>query len=363
MKLFLKNCWYVGAWSSDLNTAILARRILGTPILMYRTSDGTPVAFLDRCPHRLVPLSAGSRVGDTIRCGYHGMVFGPDGRCQHIPGQLQIPDTARVRTFPICEQHGLVWIWAGESSLADPELIPNVPWTALVDWAAATGYTYVRADYRLLTDNLLDLSHENYIHYGTIGNEAEETIAAYPVTVRLVDGRVLHACRTMPNIAPPPMFAMMMQTSERINRWQNAIWTAPSINITDVGAQPVSAGQDGAFIARILHLLTPETETSTHYFWAHCRKFRQKDQQLTASILAAHQRTFDEDKDMLELQQKSVSESGQSVPTLALRVDEAPLRARRILNSLIKEEASAPNRVLPKLQHLIADEPAYETIP
>jgi phenylpropionate dioxygenase-like ring-hydroxylating dioxygenase large terminal subunit len=360
--LFLKNCWYVSAWSGELGAATVARRILDTPVLLYRTGAGVPVAFLDRCPHRLVPLSAGSRVGDSIRCGYHGMVFGPDGRCQHIPGQQQIPDTARVSRFPVCERHGLVWIWMGDGTLADPELIPMVPWAAADGWAAASGYTFVQADYRLLTDNLLDLSHENYIHHLTIGNEEEETIASYPVKVRVEDGRVLHACRLMSNIAPPLMFAMMMQTSERINRWQDAIWTAPAINITDVGARPVSTGSEGAFVARILHLLTPESGTSTHYFWAHCRQFRQNDEALTESILAAHRRTFDEDKQMLELQQKSISECGQSVPAVALRVDEAPLRARRILNTLIKEEASAPNQVMPKLQYLIAEGPAHEAV-
>ena len=167
---------------------------------------------------------------------------------------------------------------------------------------------------------------------------------------------MVHARRDMPNILPPSMFAMMMEDSGRIDRWQTAIWTAPGLNITDVGARPVDGRTEQAFIARVLHLLTPESRSSTHYFWAHCRKFRLREPQLTALITEAHRRTFD-DKQILELQQRSLEETGATVPKIALRVDEAPLRARRILNTLIKEEA-ATSHALPKIQRLLADAPA-----
>lgn len=360
--MFLRNCWYVAGWSSELAASKVSRRILDQPVLLFRTRLQQPVAFLDRCPHRLVPLSAGSLVGDSIRCAYHGMVFGPDGWCQHIPGQDKIPDTARATTFPVCERHGLVWIWTGQSDLADPDLIPHVPWAALDDWAAAPGYTHVSADYRLLNDNLLDLSHETYIHGSTIGNEDGETIADYGPKVSVVESRVVRAHREMPNIAPPPMFAMMMQSSGRINRWQTAIWSAPGLNITDVGAQPLAGKPEDAFVSRILHLLTPETGTSTHYFWAHCRKFRVDDAQLTASITAAHHRTFGEDKEILELQQRSLVETGATVPKVALRVDDAPLRARRILSTLLKEEEGTTSWVLPKIPQLIPKEQPFAPV-
>jgi len=360
ISVFLRNCWYVGAWADELAgaDAKLTRRILNEPVLLWRTRQRELVAFLDQCPHRLVPLSAGTRVGDAIQCGYHGMTFGPDGRCVHIPGQEKIPDTARVTTYPVCERHGLIWIWMGQRDLVDEELIPNIPWALLENWSAAPGYTHVSADYRLLTDNLLDLSHENYIHGGTIANSAEETIAAYPVKVSVSDRQVLRAHREMSNILPPPMFAMMMGAAGRIDRWQTAIWTAPALNITDVGAYAVGGRREDAFVARILHMLTPETQASTHYFWAHCRKFRLEDSALTASITAAHHRTFDEDKEMLELQQRSLTETGASVPKVALRVDEAPLRARRLLSALIKKEEETPSRVMPKIENIFSEERA-----
>ena len=353
--MFLMKCWYVAAWPGELPVdGMLRRRILGQPVLLYRTKDGRPAALLDRCPHRLVPLSAGVRQGDHIRCGYHGMAFSADGRCVHIPGQADIPRSAAATAFPIVERHGLIWIWMGGAADSDPELIPDLPWMTLANWTASTGYTHVAGDYRLLSDNLLDLSHENYIHQATIANDEEETIADYPVRVS-VEGKVIRAHRDMPDIAPPPFFRILAGSDDRIDRWQTAIWTAPSLNMTDVGARPAGRADETPLVSRVLHLLTPETERSTHYFWAHNRNFRQADTELTRNIVAAHVRTFDEDKAMIELQQHELDESGLTVPKFALRVDDAPLRARRILSALIRQEAEGEGAVVDRGQKLIPD--------
>ncbi len=361
--MFLTNCWYVAAWPSEiLSGAMLTRRILDQPVLLYRTAGGSPVAFLDRCPHRLVPLSAGTLVGDAVRCGYHGMVFGPDGRCVEIPGQASIPSSACARTFPTTERHGHVWIWMGEPALADAALVPHVPWPALDSWTPATGYTHVAADYRLLTDNLLDLSHENYIHADSIGNEEEETIASFSVRIQTEGGRLVRCHRDMPGIIPPPFFRLMMGSNGRIDRWQTAIWTAPGVNMTDVGARPVGAGREQTFVTRVLHLLTPETERSTHYFWSHSRNFRHDEAALTDAIADGLRRTFDEDKAMLEMQQAQMYDARASVPQIALKVDDAPLRARRLLATLIKEEQAAGTTTLAKEQLLIPDQDALEPV-
>ncbi|MBP7336531.1 aromatic ring-hydroxylating dioxygenase subunit alpha [Niveispirillum sp.] len=356
--MFLKNCWYVAAWPHELPIGhFLARRILDQPVLLYRTGTGDPAALLDRCPHRLVPLSAGRRTGDIIRCGYHGMAFKPDGTCVHIPGQDSIPPNANATAFPLVERFGLVWIWMGDKALADADLVPDLPWLTLPHWTSSTGYTHVMGDYRLLSDNLLDLSHETYIHQATIGNGEEESIADYPVRVT-VDGKVIRAHREMPDITPPPFFKLLAGGGDdRIDRWQTAIWTAPAVNMTDVGVRPVGAGLDKTLVSRVLHLLTPETERSTHYFWAHNRNFRLDDAELTDRIIAAHQRTFDEDKDIVERQQKELDDSGLSVPKFALRVDDAPLRARRLLATLIRQEGEAGSAAstLARGQHLIPD--------
>lgn len=360
--MFLKNSWYVAAWPHELpRDGFMTRRILDQPLLLYRTSANEPAALLDRCPHRLVPLSAGTRNGDVVQCGYHGMRFDPQGNCIFIPGQTQIPSNASATTFPIVERHGLVWIWMGDADAADPAFIPDLPWLTLPNWTASTGYTHVACDYRLLSDNLLDLSHETYIHQATIGNEEKETIADYPVKVR-VDGNVIRAHREMPDITPPPFFRALAGNDHRIDRWQTAIWTAPAINMTDVGAKPIGGTESDTMVSRILHLLTPETERSTHYFWSHNRNFRQNDDELTKVVIDAHYRTFDEDKEMVELQQKELDDTGISVPKFALRVDDAPLRARRLLAAMIRQENDGGVIALAKGQQLIPDPDALTPV-
>ncbi len=79
----------------------------------YRKLDGTPVALEDACWHRLVPLSIGTLQGDDVRCGYHGMVFGPNGRCTHMPTQETINPSACVRAFPIEQRHRFLWVFLG----------------------------------------------------------------------------------------------------------------------------------------------------------------------------------------------------------------------------------------------------------
>lgn len=338
--MFLKNCWYVGAFVSELDDdAVVSRRILSRRVLFYRTAEGSPVAMLDQCPHRLVPLSIGRRIDDNIHCAYHGLVFGSDGQCVHIPGQARIPSSARVQTFAVIERYGHVWIWMGDPALANPATIPEIPWIIDPHWGVVSGYLHFDANYTLVTDNLLDLSHETYIHEGTIGNQTSETIADYPLKITVRDGQGVAAAREMINIDPPPWFAMMLDHVGRIDRWQTAIWMAPSYNMTDTGAAPSGTDRHGGYIGRILHLLTPETETSTHYFWSVSRNRRIDDHGLSADVEAAVYRTFEEDRAVLELQQRELIETGLAVPKLAIEVDNAPLRARRILNAYLKQEA------------------------
>jgi len=76
---YLRNAWYMAGWSDEVGTALLRRRLLGEPILLFRKEDGTAAALTDRCPHRFAPLSAGTRDGDTVRCAYHGLAFDAAG--------------------------------------------------------------------------------------------------------------------------------------------------------------------------------------------------------------------------------------------------------------------------------------------
>jgi phenylpropionate dioxygenase-like ring-hydroxylating dioxygenase large terminal subunit len=108
------NCWYVAATSDEVGRDLLARRLLGTEVVLYRAGSGDVVAMEDRCVHRAYPLSAGRLDGDRLVCGLHGFVYDPDGTCVDVPSQENVPHGACVRTYRVHEQPPFVWIWLGE---------------------------------------------------------------------------------------------------------------------------------------------------------------------------------------------------------------------------------------------------------
>lgn len=344
--MWLRNCWYVAAHARDVTHALLARRILNEPIIFWRNHAGTVAALKDRCPHRLVPLSAGTLVGDDVQCGYHGMRFGADGACVAVPGQDGVPQSARVRAYPVVERHGLIWIWMGAAELADADLVPDIHWMQAPGWVASIGYHHMRADYRLVGDNLLDLSHESFLHTRTIG---DNVVVNTPVQVDVADGMVVRAHREMPNIESPPFFALLLGNDSRIDRRQTAVYHPPGTHITVVSIQAAGQPRESALESRAIHLLTPETETTTHYHWGFARSYRLEDETITEAIRVATMHTFDEDAAMLALQQAGINEEEEGpFPRLALRVDAGPIQGRRLLASLIarEQETGAPLKIV-----------------
>jgi phenylpropionate dioxygenase-like ring-hydroxylating dioxygenase large terminal subunit len=170
--MLLRNSWYVAASDAEIGSKPLARTILGEPVVLFRTGAGAPVVFEDRCPHRHLPLSMGKLVGDELQCHYHGLRFAPDGRCVRIPGQDHIPAGAKAKTYPLVERYHWIWIWMGDPARADPAAIPDFHWLDDANWGAKSAYLHVDANWQLIVDNLLDLTHLAFVHETTIGNAA-----------------------------------------------------------------------------------------------------------------------------------------------------------------------------------------------
>ncbi|MDP6175390.1 MAG: Rieske 2Fe-2S domain-containing protein, partial [Rhodospirillales bacterium] len=157
--MFLRNAWYCAALSHEITQEPKGRIFLNEPVVMYRTQDGTLVALDDRCCHRRVPLSKGQTVGDNLRCMYRGFLFEPSGKLIWVPGDAKIPADAGQRSYPIHEKHGWAWIWMGDPELADPAKVPTFHWDDAPGWAAFGDCMDMEADYLMMVDNLLDLSH------------------------------------------------------------------------------------------------------------------------------------------------------------------------------------------------------------
>ena len=332
--MFMTNCWQVAAYSAEVSRSLLKRRLVGEGVILFRTGAGEVVAMQDRCPHRYVPLSLGCLDGDMVQCGYHGLRFDATGACVHVPGQATIPPKARVRVYPVVEKYTFVWIWLGDPERADPALVPDFHWMDDPEWAIAEGYHRVNADYRFLVDNLLDLSHETFVHPETIGNAA---VADSPASVKVIERKTVRVHRDMLGCEAPPQFVALAGFAGKIDRWHTTLYTPPGFCVIEVGAVPAGSGDRSAgFEARILNLITPETERSSHYFWAHARNIRRDDPALTATIRRSIVETFDQDKAVLEAQQVESDAVGSIDPGVALKVDLGPMQGRSVLKAALR---------------------------
>ncbi|HEY8579293.1 MAG TPA: Rieske 2Fe-2S domain-containing protein, partial [Beijerinckiaceae bacterium] len=157
---FPLNAWYAAAWDYEVKRELLARTVCNKKIVFWRRSDGTAAALEDACWHRLLPLSLGRLQGDEVVCGYHGLVFDGHGRCTKMPSQETLNPSACVRSYPIVEKHRFVWVWPGDPALADPALVPDLHWNKDPEWEGDGKLIQVKCDYRLVLDNLMDLTHE-----------------------------------------------------------------------------------------------------------------------------------------------------------------------------------------------------------
>jgi len=335
---WLLNCWQVAAYGRELTTTPLARTLCEREVVLFRPQGGAAVAFEDRCPHRGLPLSFGTVVGGELQCGYHGLRFDATGACTRIPGQENIPHGSNARRYPTVERHRFVWIWLGDPAQADPALVPDVHFMDDPGWAVSEGYHYIRAHFMLLCDNLLDLSHETFVHAETIGNRA---VADSPATARLVDEREVRVHRYMAECEAPPLYNSANALSGTIDRWHTSIYRPPGYVLIESAAKP-SGSTDPAAVTerRIIDLLTPETLTTSHYFWSVARNFALDDARLTEHLRERSQFTFDQDTRVLEAQQRKLGATDDPEFGVTIRLDAGPVLARRLLRSLIEREGA-----------------------
>ena len=343
--MYLLNAWYVAAWCDEVSERPCARTLLNTEVVLYRTTEGEAVAMSDRCPHRFVQLHLGRVEGDRIICPYHGLQFDRSGRCVHNPqGNGTIPSSVRVQTYPVIERHNAVWIWMGDTERYDPDRIPD--FSIFLDrgrYASVFGYLQINANYRLVSDNLLDLGHVEFIHpaLGTPGSSARSKYTSNQ------DGDAVESQWAWTDEPITPIFRVLWDKAEKgpIERFefvQKMRWQPPSHLKLDIWShRKGESRQDGVSLPSA-HLLTPRDENSTHYFWALGRDCalndRGFDDQLRHMIAEAFN---NEDAPMIESQQSYLPPGSDlmSYKPLLLAGDAGAVRARRVLNGLIDREA------------------------
>lgn len=343
--MFPKNAWYVACTPDEIEGKPLGRRICGESIAFFRGPQNLVAAVDDFCPHRGAPLSLGTVKDGVLVCGYHGLMMGCEGKVISMPGQ-RVRGFAPIRSYPVQERYGFVWVWPGDPALADADEIQAPIWHGKKDWAYGGGLFHMNCDFRLLIDNLMDLTHETYVHSTSIGQqEIDET----PVKTSVEEGIVVTA-RYMENIKAPPfwqaaMLANNLDARASVDRWQVCRFLPPSNVLIDVGVAlcgkgGINAPANDKVLSVVVDYITPETETSCWYFWGMARHFQADDAALTDTIRKGQGAIFAEDQEILERQQQNITRNP-SRRLMMLNIDAGGVQARRMIDRLIAAEQTA----------------------
>lgn len=337
-----KNTWYVAARGDEVAQSPLGRTICGERMVFYRDQHGKVAGLEDFCPHRGAPLSLGTVSDGQLVCGYHGLAMGCDGHAASMPGQ-RVRGFPPIKAYPTAERYGFIWVWPGDPAQADQTRLPDLVWGDNPAWAYGGGLYHIACDFRLMIDNLMDLTHETYIHADSIG---QKEIDEAPVITRVDENESITE-RFMDNIMAPPFWRMALRENGLaddvlVDRWQICRFTPPSHVMIEVGV--AHAGHGGYHApdhlkasSIVVDFITPESETSHWYFWGMARRFKPDDEALTARICEGQGKIFSEDMEMLQRQQENLI-ANPDRKLLKLNIDAGGVHARRIIDRLCRLE-------------------------
>ena len=345
---FLKNFWYCAAWADEISRQPLARTILGEKLVLFRKLDGGIVALGDTCPHRYAPLHQGVLHGDQLACRYHGLQFGTDGRCAHNPHGDVIPPALRVAAYTIFERQGVAWIWMGDPAAADVRLIPDLPGHGDPKFKVVCGRIPVKGGYELVSDNLLDLSHTQFLHSFLTFEVDGLRRRIFEITQ---EGDTL---TTVDNTLNTGRFGFSKfvwpDSPDRINSYAGIRWQPPANMLLKVHFSGAAESETDGIHSWGAELVTPETETSCHYFWSNARDFRLDDDEFGTALQQAISGIFtSEDAWIIGLIQENMGSESDllSLKPVVLPTDNAAVRARRIINRLKREETALNLSTMP----------------
>jgi phenylpropionate dioxygenase-like ring-hydroxylating dioxygenase large terminal subunit len=346
---YVRNAWYVACWSQDLaERTPQGVSILDEPIVIWR-SGGRLAALEDRCVHRLAPLSLGRCEGEHLRCQYHGLKYDPQGRVVEIPGQVTIPAQARVRAYPVIDRHSWIWVWMGNPAQADVSLIP--PATGFDDpqWILGRGQLDYAAEAQLINDNLLDFSHLPYVHAASFGApttfaETLPQLTALPRGIRYERWTEGTTSRPRDGTTPRPLDLYM--TYDFLIPGVLLMWSGSFAPGTargcGKGRPDFAQAQTGVTFTS--QAVTPTGPRQSRYFFSWGPHREHGDEALRDGLMQLAAVAFDEDKVMIEAQQKIIDRT--PVPkVMPTAHDRSVTMFSQLVARLAKEEKSSDDTV------------------
>ena len=343
---FLRNQWYCAGWFRSLEEKPIGLTMLGEYVVIYADPVGAPIAVSGRCPHRFAPLDRGIVIGDRIMCPYHGLQFGRDGQCVANPSG-PVPPRAALKTYPVVVRNRALWVWMGDPKRADVGRLPPDGFMLDSDYATHTLYLRVRANYQIVIDNLLDLNHAPFLHANTLAPPADGGPPKMPRHEYAVDGDVIHSNYYMDQAPPSPQMSSLY--TDPLGAFAAEMtWRAPATLDLVVSLKPFPGGQARALHMPSVHYLTPESETTTHYFAAIGRNQKLGDVEEDRRMIHFLEKAFvEEDEPMLRACQDLMGTTDLfALDPIILKSDAAAIQARRTIERLKVAETSADSHIV-----------------
>jgi len=349
---FLKNTWYVVGWSSEFaGIGPFARTVASERLVLFRTRNGKITAFEDRCPHRLAPLSLGRVEDDDLRCMYHGLKFAANGTCIEVPGQDRVAKSLCTRTYSVAEKYQFVWIWMGDPRFAEVNLIPDVSVLDQPDRRPYRGHLDYQANYALINDNLLDLSHLEFLHQRTLGR-APETVRRSRGVPRVPGGgqakSLGNGVRVEGWLGANSVF--VPERARQGDLWSRVDFVVPGIYIASGGVFPAGTAENLAgnlpqntnsmiYNDAIVQAVTPITLRKSRYFYCLAPLSSDVNVEESDAIWSVILEAFSEDLRMIEAQQVSIDScANKSMGGIA--ADRGLVMFRALMKKLISREVS-----------------------
>ncbi len=329
---FIQNRWYLAGWSHEVMPGPggapkpLGRKICGEDVVIWRTATMKLVILADYCPHRLAPLSYGDVIGEDIKCRYHGLRFNSEGRCSVDPSGAK-PPPMQIKSYPVAERDGGIYVWIGQG---EPDR-PAPDWLDLGQeyGGALRDHLVVKANYKFIVDNLQDDAHATHLHTLL---ETEAHIAR-PKTEVIDNGEEIKSITQLKDTSVIPFFRALRKKPGNVDQFIHLTWKAPSTINIHVGVYDVDGDPADNQGINSAHIITPESENSTHYFWCFERNAGLDNHSLTGMMQAQLKHIFTtEDAWMAEGQQRVLGDRNfwDAKPAMMLQDKTAVLTRRRI---------------------------------
>jgi len=337
---FVYDHWYVAGLKEEFDRKPKAKTLLERSIVFYRSEAGEILAFQNRCLHRSFPLSESKLEGDELVCRYHGLRYNTEGEVTRVPCQAQVPNR-KLRKYPLKEVGPFVFIWMGDADHPDMEKkFVDLPFLEDSEFRTISEEKPLEGNYLLMLENLNDLTHFAYLHRDSFGfddsfMENERVVEKTPEGIycnhiSYVDHPML--ARLPAELHPPLM-------GQRIEMWDKGISLSPGVfkgyNLKFYNDEN---GDRQSLDSYIMHYLTPETRSTSHYWYSLSQDYAQDNYEYYEMLKMGVSVGFEEDAWACKHMQTLLDNDKVEFDEMIIAGDQAGLLFRKVMLNWVHEE-------------------------